>query len=160
MKDCAHRRLEVVLSAHLPLTAFMFLPRRTRPWDRIDSISHAFRNLPWIQMVTMAHPGLSSISPISFKVPNNSQLLIFHLPLSSCTTLCLTSLSHVLLFTTPWTVAHQAPVSMGFSRQEYWGGWPCPPLRDVPNPRMRPRAPALQADSLPAEPPGKPTEIS
>ena len=77
MKGCAHRHLEAVLSTHLPLTAFMLLPRGTRPWDGIDSISHAFRNLAWIQMVTMAHPGLSSISLISFKVPNNSQVLIF-----------------------------------------------------------------------------------
>ena len=39
----------------------------------------------------------------------------------------------VRLFATPWTVAHQAPLSMGFSRQEYWSGLPCPPPRDLPN---------------------------
>ena len=42
--------------------------------------------------------------------------------------------SHVLLFATPWTVACQTPLSVGFSRQEYWSGWPCPPRGDLPNP--------------------------
>ena len=48
------------------------------------------------------------------------------------------SLSHVRLFATPWTVAHQAPLSMGFSSQEYWSGLPCPPPRDLPNPGIEP----------------------
>ena len=54
----------------------------------------------------------------------------------------------------PWTVAHQAPLSMGFSRQEYWNGLPCPPPGDLPSPRIEPRSPALKADSLSSEPPG------
>ena len=61
-------------------------------------------------------------------------------------------LSHfirVQLFATPWTVAHQAPLSMGFSRQEYWNGLPCLPPGDLPNPGIKPASPALQADSLP-----------
>ena len=57
---------------------------------------------------------------------------------------------------TPWTVAHQAPLSMGFSRQEYWSGLPFPSSRDLPDPGIKPGSPALQADSLPSEPPGKP----
>ena len=57
---------------------------------------------------------------------------------------------------TPWTVAHQAPLSMGFSRQEYWSGLPCPPPGDRPNPGIEPRSPASQVDSLLSEPPGKP----
>ena len=44
---------------------------------------------------------------------------------------------------TPWTVAHQAPLSMGFSRQEYWSGLPCPPPGDLPNPGIEPRSPEL-----------------
>ena len=44
----------------------------------------------------------------------------------------------------------------GISRQEYWTGLPCPPPGDLPNPGVKPRSPALQEDSLPAEPPGKP----
>ena len=58
------------------------------------------------------------------------------------------SLSSVLLFSTPWTVAHQAPLSMGFSRQEYWSGLPFPSLGDLPDPGIEPRSPAFQADSL------------
>ena len=65
-------------------------------------------------------------------------------------------LSHVRLFATPWTIAHQAPLSMGFSKQEYWSGLPCPPPRDLPNPGIEPRSSALQAGSLPSDPPGKP----
>ena len=54
-----------------------------------------------------------------------------------------------------WTVAHQAPLSMGFSRQEYWSGLPCPPPGDLPNPGIETRSFAVQAGSLPSEPPGK-----
>ena len=53
-----------------------------------------------------------------------------------------------------WTVACQAPLSMGFSRQEYWGGLPCPSPGDLSNPGIELRSPGLQADSLPPEPPG------
>ena len=59
---------------------------------------------------------------------------------------------------TPWTAARQAPLSMGFSRQEYWSGLPCPPPGDLPDPGIEPRSPALQIDSLPSEPPGKPID--
>ena len=64
--------------------------------------------------------------------------------------------SHVQLFVTPWTVAHQAPLSMGFSRQEYWSGSPFPSPGDLPIPGIEPGSPALQADALTSEPPGKP----
>ena len=56
---------------------------------------------------------------------------------------------------TPWTVAHQAPLSLGFSGQEDWGGLPCPPPGDLPDPGIEPRSPAWQAGSLPSEPAGK-----
>ena len=65
------------------------------------------------------------------------------------------SLSHVRLFVTPWTVAYQTPPSMGFSRQEYWSGLPFPSPGDLPNPGIKPRSPALEADALTSEPPGK-----
>ena len=54
----------------------------------------------------------------------------------------------VRLFVTLWTVIHRAPLSMGFSRQEYWSGLPCPPPGDLPNPRIKLALPALQVDSL------------
>ena len=66
------------------------------------------------------------------------------------------SLSRVHLFATPWTVAHQAPLSVGFSRQEYWSGLPFPSPGDLPDPGVEPRFPTLQADALTSKPPGKP----
>ena len=60
------------------------------------------------------------------------------------------SLRRVRFIATPWIVAHQAPPSMGFSRQEYWSGLPCPSLGDLPNPGIKLRSLALQADSLPS----------
>ena len=65
------------------------------------------------------------------------------------------SFSRVQLFATPWTIAHQTPPSMGFSRQEYWSGLPFPSPGHLPNPRIDSGPPALQADCLPSEPPGK-----
>ena len=67
------------------------------------------------------------------------------------------SLSHVRLFAAPWTVAHQAPLSIGFSRPEYWSGLPFPLPGDRPGPGIELRSPALYVDSLPAELHGKPT---
>ena len=63
---------------------------------------------------------------------------------------------HVQLFATSWTVALQTPLSMGFSRQEYWSGLPFPSPGDLPNPGIKPQSPALQTGALPSEPPGKP----
>ena len=66
------------------------------------------------------------------------------------------SLSRVRLFGTLWTVAYQTPPSMRFSRQEYWNGLPFPSPGDLPNPGMEPGSPALEADALTSELPGKP----
>ena len=70
--------------------------------------------------------------------------------------LLLCSTAKLCLFVTPWTAAHQAPLSVGFSRQEHWSGSPFPSPGDLPNPGIEPRSPALQADSLPTELQGKP----
>ena len=64
------------------------------------------------------------------------------------------SLSRVRLFATPWTAASQAPLYMGFSRQQYWSGLPFPSPADLPDPGTEPGSPALEADALPFEPPG------
>ena len=64
------------------------------------------------------------------------------------------SLSRVRLFEAQWTVAYQAPPSMGFSRQEYWSGLPFPSPGDLPDPGIEPRFPSLEADALTSEPPG------
>ena len=66
------------------------------------------------------------------------------------------SLSYFQLFATPWTVAYQAPPSMGFSRQKYWSGLPFPSPGNLPDPGMEPGSPALQAYAWPSEPPGSP----
>ena len=65
-------------------------------------------------------------------------------------------LSRVPLFATPWTIAYQAPLSMEFSREEYWSGLPFPSQGELPDPGIECRSPALQAEALPSEPPGKP----
>ena len=66
------------------------------------------------------------------------------------------SLSGVQLFVTPWTIAHQAPPSMGFSRQEYWSGLTFPSPGHLPDPGTELGSPVLQADTLTSELPGKP----
>ena len=70
--------------------------------------------------------------------------------------LVLSCFPHVQLFVTPQTAACQAPLSMGFSRQEYWSGLLCPPPGDLPNPGLNPRLLHWQVDSLPLAPPGRP----
>ena len=77
-------------------------------------------------------------------------LLISYKKLSKITQSCLTLCS-------PWTIAYQAPLSMEYSRQEYWSGLPFPSPGDLPDPGIEPRSPALQADALP---PGKSSLIS
>ena len=67
------------------------------------------------------------------------------------------SVSSVQLFATPWTVAYQASPSMGFSRQEFWSVLPFPSPGDLPNPGIKLRSLALEADALTSELPGKPT---
>ena len=66
------------------------------------------------------------------------------------------SFSRGQLFATPWSIAHQAPLSMGVSRQKYWSGLPFPSPGDLPNPEIEPSSPALQAGTLTSKSPGKP----
>ena len=82
--------------------------------------------------------------------------------LSHVPTCVLSHFSHVWLFMTPWTVARQGPPSMGFSRQEYWSGLPCPSLGDLPNPGIEPtslKSPALAGEFFTSEPSWKPIYI-
>ena len=72
---------------------------------------------------------------------------------------CVSFLSRIQLFMTPWTIAHLAPLSVEFSRQEYWCGLPFPSPGDLPVPVTEPGSPALQADSLLDAPPGKPVVV-
>ena len=70
--------------------------------------------------------------------------------------MCVCVLSCVHLFATPWTMACQAPLSVGFPRQEYWSGLPCFPPGDLPDPGTEPAAPDLQEESLPLSHCGSP----
>ena len=73
--------------------------------------------------------------------------------------MCVCTLSHSVMSDSwwpPWTIACQAPLFIGLSRQEYWNGLPCPSPGDLPNLGIEPRSPISQAESLPSEPPGKP----
>ena len=72
--------------------------------------------------------------------------------------LLLSHFGHIQLFATPWIVAHQAPLSKGFPRQEYWSGLPFPSPGELLNPGVKPALPAVGGRSLTTEPPGKPTE--
>ena len=85
-----------------------------------------------------------TLIPFTSRTSMPSQLLAYFV--------CVCVFSHVQLFATPWTVAHQVPLSMGFSRQEYWSGLPFPTPGDLPDPGMEPTSlvsPALAGDSLP-----------
>ena len=81
------------------------------------------------------------------------------LPWGLCVYYTCQSFSRVQLFASPRTVARQASLSMEFSRQKYWSELPFPSPGDLPNPGIKPRSPALQADSLPSEPPRKPEQV-
>ena len=65
-----------------------------------------------------------------------------------------------LTFAITWTIADLAPLPMGFSRQEHWSGLPFPSPGDLPSPGIEPRSPAMQADYLLSEPPGKPANFN
>ena len=75
-----------------------------------------------------------------FSVPNILAVHSFYCFLTYMCVCMLIHFSRVRLWATLWTAAHQAPLSMGFSRQEYWSGLPCPPPRDLPDPGMEPRS--------------------
>ena len=86
--------------------------------------------------------------PVLSLSSRGSLVLLHFLPLISDSLCCF---SCVWLFATPWTVTHQAPLYMGFSRQEYWSELPFPSPGNLSDPGIEPRSPALQADSLPSE---------
>ena len=86
------------------------------------------------------------IAPVTSELVGNVMPVSPEQPIQESCVLCAQSLSHVRLFATSWTVACQAPLSMGFSRQDYWKGLPFPPPGDLPNPGIEassPEAPAL-----------------
>ena len=143
---------------------------------------------PWLESISLQNNGFTvyisvfwAATPpaVSSLCMYNSSLIAFNLQESSINLswLCLlfsptvgfyfracvlNHFSCVWLFAILWTVAHQAPLSMGFFRQEYWSGLPCPPPGDLPDPGIEPEspvAPTLQVDFFTAEPRGKPISV-
>ena len=109
---------------------------------------------PVPQLLNLAPASCSQFLKISLLISLSLCLSLFFYV---CVCVCMPShFTNVQCCVILWTVARQAPLSMGFSRQEHWSGLPCLPPRDLPDPGIESRSPALQADSLPAELPGKP----
>ena len=105
---------------------------------------------------------LPAVTPLQVWSPalQFSSAVTVHLVFIMCQVrlyVCMFLLVQSCLIVIPWTVACQAPLSMEFSRQEYWSGLPFPSPGDLPDPGINPASPAWQADSLPAGSPGKPT---
>ena len=136
---------------HGPLFATLWTPPRDPPNPGTEPIScvscvdrwNLYHWVPW-EAHTLSYLHLESVfSIISIPVPGPVKGIWWKCYLLSC----------VWPLVTPWTVAHQAPLSMGFSRQKYWSGLPFPSPEDLPHTGIEPRSHALQADSLPSEPP-------
>ena len=118
-------------------------------WFLFPQISFILNSAPWGYVFTKCF----LIPEITIDFKGGSNKILFGLKQCRYNGSCVYAklLSRVRLFVTLWTIAHQASLSMGFSRQEYWSGSPCPPPRDFPNPGIEstsPVVPALQADSL------------
>ena len=96
-------------------------------------VAQAVKNPPEIQETYVRSPGRED--PLEEGTATHSRILVWRIPSVLC---CAESLRRVWLFETPWTVARQAPLSMGFSRQESWSGLPGPPPGDLPNPGSNP----------------------
>ena len=91
-----------------------------------------------------------SLSTAPFQFQHKFLLNSIPLPFFCLLLLLLSHFSHVQLFATLWIIAPQPPLSMGFSRQEYWSGLSCPPPGDLPKPEIKPRSPALAGGFLPS----------
>ena len=121
------------------------LQARTLEWAAVPS-SRGLPTQGW------GPSGVSCIGSILHQLRHGVSALSVH---SQCSCCCCCVASVVSDSVTPWTVACQTPLPMGFSRQGYWSGLPCPPPGDLPSPGVKPRSPTLKVDSLPAEPQGK-----
>ena len=131
--------------AHMPLTS---MPALSCAWHALSPSSFPTR-LP-LDLWTGSNV-ISSVQPSSALLylslsPSTVDFCTLHMCVCVCVQSCF---SHVWLFVTPWTIAHQTPLSLGFSRQEYWSGLPCPPPGDLPDPEMEPeslKSPALAGE--------------
>ena len=128
-----------------------FLGLRVLKWE-LCFLAH------WNTSCLLSGPTSRPLPGFSMSQPGNNILISWFGKFYCCwkVKVKVKSLSHVQLFSTPWTVAHQAPPSMGFSKQEYWSELPLPSPGDLPDPGIEPRCPTFQEDALTSEPPGKP----
>ena len=117
-------------------------------------IGHPLLHFPLTPSSSISHTAIH-LNKKKNHIRQTIRFWVFHVGYWKDKMIKVKSLSRVRLFATPWTVAHQAPPSMGFSKQECWSGLPFPSPRDLPNPGIEPRSPSLQADALPSEPSGK-----
>ena len=107
------------------------------------------RILKWVAIIGSFSRGIFLTQGLNLGSPAPwTDSLLSEIPLL---TVKVKSLSHIQLFATLWTVAYQASLSMGFSKQEYWSGLPFPSPGDLPNPGIEPGPPALEADALTSE---------
>ena len=112
-------------------------------WATVYGVAKSLAQLKWLS----THTWMYDICRVLCVCEKWSwQPFVFYFSIYPC--VCLSPLSRVWFFVNPWTLAHQAPLSMGCSRQEYWSGLPFPSPGDLPDPGIEPRSPALQADSL------------
>ena len=120
----------------------------------------------WQPSVTPdGNTGVLNYNSETVKEMNSTIMKLFPVPanVNKDFNLCVCALSHVQLFVTPWTIAHQAPLSLGLPRQGYWSGLPFPSPWDPPDPGIEPvslASPALRAGFFTTAPPGKPKVFS
>ena len=126
----------------------------------LDHFSPHWQDIHHLFSIPQASVSLSSLCQLAVYINSLSRCMVLcpyswdwgqpqHLDMETPRQPSSSVLSHVQLFVTPWTVTRQVPLSMEFSRQEYWGGLPFPPPGDLPNPGTEPRSSKLRADSLP-----------
>ena len=116
--------------------------------------------VPWMEkpgrLQSMGSPSRTQLSDFTYVLTSSHLYMTTGKTIDFHTLNESISYSDMWLFATTWTVAHQAPLSIAFPRQKYWSGLPFPSPGNLPSPGTEPRCPALQADSLWSEPPGKP----
>ena len=119
-------------------TKIGMIQRRHNEANKIQQVSAPYSKDDFILNLTMTQ--YSCLNPAVYTI---RRVVLWEY---KCVCVCVCMLrhfSHVSLFMILWTVACQAPVSMGFSREEYWSGYPCPPAGDLPNPGIEPMSPVV-----------------
>ena len=123
--------------SHVRLFATLWTVARQASLSMGLSRQESWSALPCPPPEDLPDPGIEPASPVSCIVSGFFTTELPEKPIDGMK-MKVKSLSHVRLFATPWTVAHQAPRSMGFSRQESWSALPSPPPGDLPYPRIKP----------------------